>query len=728
MDKRCMSCMQLMGEYDVCMHCGWIEGSPPVEPCHLVPGTVLRERYIIGKSIGFGGFGITYIAWDNAFNRRVAVKEFYPAGLVNRAPGESKVVVYSDNRDNQYEQQKQRFLAEARTMAKLSGVPNIVEVVDFFTENNTAYIVMEYLEGITLKQYLKQSGGRLPLPTAMAILAPVCDALIAVHKAGIVHRDVAPDNIMITVDNRIKLFDFGAARLSKGEDEKTMTIILKPGYAPPEQYRSKSRQGAFTDVYALGAVMYRMITGVVPEESVDRMLNDELQPPCSVCPELPPALDSIILRAMALNSDVRFKTIREFWDALCFQKQTDLPHKLLKKKRIRRTLIAAAAVMVMALAGGYIYYANTSLKPATVEVWLPQGADADEDAALQALFSLDPDSNESIVIPFCEEYRGMAVNVTFIPAEQYAAKIRAASLTNTMPDLFMVEEYDPYYDEYTCALDSIINDLGSAVSDYYALDNYETYFPSGRCLPTGMDTAILYYNGRINNEYEIGLSEARFTGYWQLGLALNHTDHIPFAITSQDMFAMLTLSEGENYAAEVDEAQLAYRGYRELASNKRLMILTGNSIYADESVIEAIFSRDEDNEWSENLLCYVGSIAEYSRAQSYLPGYCEASPIAGSGAYPVILTNLWCVGDNGDDDRQIAAERLLAKLLSEQAQLILNVEGDSLIPIQRDAAHTYFTSIYPMLGFFEDELDDALFIGEDLPAARARLAGYEELS
>lgn len=298
----CMNCMQDMGQYDMCAYCGWVDGTRAKELYHLTPRTILMNRYEIGMAIGFGGFGVIYHAWDIELGTQVAVKEYYPNGLVNRVPGQANVVVYSGSRREQFDYGKERFLAEARTMAKFSQHANIVNVYDYFEANNTAYIVMEYMDGISLKDYLKKMGGKVSPAAALEIIRPVMEALKAIHAEGVVHRDISPDNIFILKNGQVKVLDFGAARLSVGDEEKTLSVVLKPGYAPPEQYRSKSRQGPFTDIYALGATLYRMLTGMAPEESVDRLVDDQIVLPSTINPEIDKKLENIILKAMAINA------------------------------------------------------------------------------------------------------------------------------------------------------------------------------------------------------------------------------------------------------------------------------------------------------------------------------------------------------------------------------------------------------------------------------------------
>ena len=181
-------------------------------------------------------------------------------------------------------------------MARFSKEPNIVYVYGFLEANNTAYIIMELLEGTDLKTYVTQfPDQKMPIDDALHVVNEVGKALVAIHKGKVVHRDISPDNIFLCQDGRVKLLDFGAARLSTGEKTQTLSVVLKPGYAPPEQYRSKSRQGPRTDVYALAATLYKLITGKLPVESLDRVVEDTLEKPSVYNADIPPWLDSVIM-------------------------------------------------------------------------------------------------------------------------------------------------------------------------------------------------------------------------------------------------------------------------------------------------------------------------------------------------------------------------------------------------------------------------------------------------
>mgnify|MGYP000584538973 FL=1 len=276
----------------------------------LKPGVILKERYKIEEVIGAGGFGITYRAWDPLLQSYVAIKEYYPSGIATRSADSSKVCVPVGQEQREYHRGRIRFLKEAQDVARFQSEPNIVSIYDYLEENDTAYMVMEYLHGCTLKQYIREHGGRLDTDHILHICLSVLDALAVVHKAGMIHRDISPENIFICEDLTVKLIDFGAAKQVYLDGEQ------KPGYAPPEQYAKKDKQGPWTDIYALGATLYFAATGEKPEESFGRVLEDTIKPVCEVNPEIPRAMSQVIMRAMSVKIEDRYQTVEAMREAL----------------------------------------------------------------------------------------------------------------------------------------------------------------------------------------------------------------------------------------------------------------------------------------------------------------------------------------------------------------------------------------------------------------------------
>lgn len=282
----------------------------------LKPGVILKERYKIEEVIGAGGFGITYRAWDPLLQSYVAIKEYYPSGIATRSADSSKVCVPVGQEQREYHRGRIRFLKEAQDVARFQSEPNIVSIYDYLEENDTAYMVMEYLHGCTLKQYIREHGGRLDTDHILHICLSVLDALAVVHKAGMIHRDISPENIFICENLTVKLIDFGAAKQVYLDGEQTMSVVLKPGYAPPEQYAKKDKQGPWTDIYALGATLYFAATGEKPEESFGRVLEDTIKPVCEVNPEIPRAMSQVIMRAMSVKIEDRYQTVEAMREAL----------------------------------------------------------------------------------------------------------------------------------------------------------------------------------------------------------------------------------------------------------------------------------------------------------------------------------------------------------------------------------------------------------------------------
>ena len=377
-----------------CPHCGFSESEYKQNPRCLPLNTILAGKYLVGKVLGEGGFGITYMGYDLNMKTRIAIKEYFPVELVSRdttrltspdgkavsGGGSDRVISLSGEKSKTYQQGLKKYVDEARNVSQFSGIPGIVSVKDFFYENDTAYIVMEYIEGVSLKEYLKQKGGKVSEEEALAVMRPVLEALEKVHAAGIVHRDISPDNIMLTFTEEtgvesagkqagqagangpalygniaaVRLIDFGAARMTAKNDQKSLTIILKHGYAPEEQYRSHGEQGPWTDVYALCAVFYRMLTGKVPEPAMDRLFSDGLKRPEELGSKVSPAVSEAIMRGLVVKKEDRIRSVRELTDALYAGKKLKKKGKriLLGKYSVSVRAAALAAGCVLVLAAG----------------------------------------------------------------------------------------------------------------------------------------------------------------------------------------------------------------------------------------------------------------------------------------------------------------------------------------------------------------------------------------
>lgn len=317
----CPYCLQ-ENATTLCPGCGWQEGQDNDTP-FLSIGAELDGRYRIARVLGDGGFGVTYLAWEQNLQSLVAIKEYFYRDAATRADDRLNIEVYPGSLQDTFYHGLDRFLTEARLLARFDQNPNIVSVKTFFRANGTGYMVMEYMEGIAMSQYLEQSPeNKITFQRALTLLRPVMDALHAVHQEGLLHRDVTPANIYITKDEQVKLLDFGSARSHLGKGNKNFSVLLKHGYSPEEQYRSYGKQGAWTDVYAVAATFYRAITGVVPNNALDRVEQDNLVPPSLYGVELSPEQERVILKALSVKADERFQSMQVFQQAL----YTDTPN------------------------------------------------------------------------------------------------------------------------------------------------------------------------------------------------------------------------------------------------------------------------------------------------------------------------------------------------------------------------------------------------------------------
>jgi hypothetical protein len=286
-------------------------------PRALPAGTVLDRHYLVGRVLGAGGFGITYLCADTRLQQPVAVKEYLPRDwAARRADGRTACAATERDADD-YQGGLEKFLREARILAKLSEHPNIVPVLNFFEEHGTGYMVMRYLEGHTLDAVRRARGGRIAAAEAVPYILAVLDGLRAVHEVGLVHRDVKPQNVFVTTAGQVKLFDFGSARYWSGDQSGAMSRTFTPGFAPFEQYHSAGREGPETDIYAVGASLHLLLSGSMPPEAPSRFEGAELpaldQPPHAVASH---QVAAAVTRALGLRPADRFRSAMEFQRAL----------------------------------------------------------------------------------------------------------------------------------------------------------------------------------------------------------------------------------------------------------------------------------------------------------------------------------------------------------------------------------------------------------------------------
>lgn len=312
----------------------------------------IRNRYRIEKILNRGGFGITYLAEDRELCKKVVLKKYQPAEY------EEDLTVRKRSRRTEktssYEKGKRDFLKEARIMSSLFDVKEVVKVLDYFEENQDAYIVMEYVSGITLRQYI-ESQESMNFEQAWNLLLPVIHALEKVHEKGLIHRDISPDNIIVRNDDSLKLIDFGSARQYAGE-KTTMTAIIKKGYAPPEQYETRGKQGPWTDIYSICATIYEMITGVIPPSALHRQEKDRMYPPSSYGCEITPQQEEALMKGLSLDYRKRYQSIVQLEESVLSnpEKETDSNQENRRRKQNEKKKQKYKLILVGILIGIFI--------------------------------------------------------------------------------------------------------------------------------------------------------------------------------------------------------------------------------------------------------------------------------------------------------------------------------------------------------------------------------------
>ncbi len=639
----CYNCFQKhQNDNGICPNCGFDVSPAKREVNHLPKGTLLAGRYIIGEVCGFGGFGITYKSYDKELESIVAIKEYFPNGIVNRIPGTTDVILLTDRGGKQkiFRTGMERYIEEARTTAKYVSHRNIVNIYNFFEENNTAYIVMEYLEGITLEHYLQQDvKGQMEIEAATEIILDICTALRTIHDDRIVHRDVSPDNIFICMNGSNKLFDFGAARFSQ-EEGRQMTIILKPGYAPPEQYEKVNLQGPWTDIYALGGTLYTMLTGVKPIVSLDRKAAiergepDELPEPITLRPEIPQQLNDAVMKAMAIDRSLRFQNIAEFEAVLRSEKKVEPIAMTIRRNKRRRTLRYAAGITagVLAIAGlgGYLRsrMQSAEFQPADITVWYIQDNAGSSDAMTQ------------LRDRFCKDYEGLNIELVGIRSTDYAEKLLEASENGNMPALFMSDGIDTA-DLRVVQMENVLPQLET--ERYHFFDKYKGEIENSDKLPLAFNVPVLYMNT----------------------LLCDHTGD-----TAQDISAV----------CDKDDT---------LCVDQKLAD-TFTALYGQSFTIEY----SPEGFYNGETPFLFSDSSDYFSVQSALPARFRMLTLEGD-AIPCSFYDCWSLGDRKERNEELTAQYFLEFMLSDFSQDILYIRSRSgALPVNRNALEEY-RQIYP---------------------------------
>lgn len=370
--ERCVGCMKPLTAEGRCAYCGLQQDKYRPIPRCLRPGMCLRDRYVLGRVLGEGSFGISYIAWDCLLDTVVAIKEYFPASLVSRHISEededTNVYIYEKRESQKYQESLKKYLGEAKSLSAYYDLDGIVSVRDFFYANNTAYIVMGYVDGISVKEYVEKNGP-IEGEKFLRMLEPVIQSLAKVHQTGVLHRDISPDNMLLTRDEKLVLIDFGAARKENINMTRSMTVVFKRGFSPEEQYRTRGQQGAWTDVYALCATAYYALTGKAPDESIQRVLEDDMPSLTEMTDvDLPMQQKRAFMKGMTVDFHHRYQTMDELYQGL-YQQGRD-------KKHLGAWLAGAAAVVccVALLGTGAVYglHKHSQAKKDAIQTEAPQ--------------------------------------------------------------------------------------------------------------------------------------------------------------------------------------------------------------------------------------------------------------------------------------------------------------------------------------------------------------------
>ena len=464
--RRCPGCMRPIESYP-CPSCGYTGRDEKATAYTLTPGRVLKGKYLVGKVLGTGGFGITYLGLNLVLDRKVAIKEFYPSGCAGRNAAESAALQwYTDEKTTAIRNEGlQSVLSEAKKMAKADNIPLVVGVEEVFEENNTAYIIMDYVEGVTLKQYLFRNGP-ITWEQAKSFFFPIIRALYQVHRAGLIHRDISPDNLMVLADGSMKILDLGAAKDVSAGSGGPSAAVVKNGFSPFEQYAQRGSAGPWSDVYAMAATMVYSLTGKLPVSAIDRAAGEELDWNLPELQALPVSVRSALQKAMEISMQNRIQSMDAFLQALEGQTVQEKTEKNGSKRRWPIVLAGAvAAVLLLAVA--------TVFLPKTEKPYTPEKAEPN--SAISNTISM---STEEVPRARVEEQ-------VLLDDGDFKATLTGITYTSNGVELAIDMENDSLWDaKFQLAEGLVVN--GFSIDDYLYCD-----VPAGG---TESDTVTIYYD------------------------------------------------------------------------------------------------------------------------------------------------------------------------------------------------------------------------------------------
>lgn len=709
MNDLCMFCFRVKGQYEVCPYCGHIEGTPPLQPYHLMPGTILGEHFIVGPVIGEGGFGITYRCYDQMLGVIVAIKEFYPAGMVTRAAGEKEIRLLFGRQAARYRAHLKRFMTEAQSIARFGNAKDIVNVYDYFEDNGTAYIVMEYLEGMLLKKYLEEVG-KVDSASAVRITLSLAGAVKKIHAEGIVHRDISPDNIFISKDASIKLFDFGSAYFMEDTGDIKVDIIVKEGYSAPELYGKSGNQGYVSDIYSIGAILYQLLTGIKPPAASKRELQDELLSPLAMGMEIEPNLDRTVMESLAVSTEFRIKNITQLEESLLNKRMAEYPEQKIKKKKhaklLKAGLLAAAAMVVcVAVILGITLFKpenpmfHDSIKDGTkITIWVDD-VETKEDLEMIAGTEV---SSENAGGEFTKTGEGTdektkrvvmdnqhVTEISIEVKENLPEELAKVKNTNDMPDMFISDSVDLSEYDTVNLKENVYAALDQEKYYFLSEEQYEEYFPKADRLPTRLDT-LLYYAYDIEDSGKENHKSSYFLNGEQTGI-----------VDAEDLL---------NDSTEIFSIRQPYQNYLALlckpANYQKTGLVIKDEAFA--SFLQQIYEQKEKiakAEWQGPLGTYGKGMVAGMGERASIPGYNDTDQENSSrmretgifllgyqNKFQMRYTNCFSISAHSGASEQLACERFLWTLLGKAAQTNYGAKGNvaTEMPIRKEACKNFF--------------------------------------